>query len=72
MGLSVVEFARMEGLNEAYVERHISFEGLHRIDEALTRQGCGAPFGALRQLGTLERGLGHEGIRSFRCGAAAR
>lgn len=35
MGLSVVEFARMEGLNEAYVERHISFEGLHRIDEAL-------------------------------------
>ena len=35
MGISVVEFARMEGLTEAYVERQISFEGLHRIDEAL-------------------------------------
>ncbi|MFZ3072699.1 MAG: lysophospholipid acyltransferase family protein [Thermodesulfobacteriota bacterium] len=34
-GLSAVEFARFEGLNSAYVERHISFEGLHWIDESL-------------------------------------
>jgi len=70
MGLSVVEFARMDAINEAYVERHISFEGLHRLDEAL-RLGKGAVV-LTAHFGNWELLSAALGIRGYPLSAVAR
>ncbi len=37
LGMSLVEFARFSRLDEGYVERYVSFDGLERIDTALEK-----------------------------------